>query len=158
MKIQNGDLLEILGAGNVSWYCEKVGRDENGLYEVYYIEKIHPQGNLYKYEDSYSLVEKESILTHVPNDGYKNAWAVFGFTYHSHDGDIYLERNTHQEKIPVVGETFEVLSTEESEHSDGESSITIHTEDTWSTEQSNDSTLDDFIEYDNDDKQAQIST
>lgn len=138
MKIKNGDLLHILGQGNVSWYGEKVGKDEYGRYEIYYITQ---KNDIYEFDEYYSIVDKESILTHVSTSGdYKQAWSVFGFEYHNEDNKIWLTRNHVINEVDAM--QYEELCTSDSDVS----SVTIGTCDTWSTTNSDDSNLSDFID------------
>ena len=138
MKIKNGDLLHILGQGNVSWYGEKVGKDDYGRYEIYYITQ---KNDIYEFDEYYSIVDKESILTHVSTSGdYKQAWSVFGFEYHNEDNKIWLTRNHVINEVDAM--QYEELCTSDSDVS----SVTIGTCDTWSTTNSDDSNLSDFID------------
>ena len=138
MKIKDGDLLHILGEGNVSWYGEKVGKDDYGRYEIYYITK---NNTIYEFDKYYSIVDKESILTHVSTSGdYKQAWSVFGFEYHNEDNKIWLTRKNSIDEINGI--QYEELHTSDSDAS----SVTIDSCDTWSTTDSDDSNLSDFIE------------
>jgi len=142
MRIQNGDLLKILGDGNVDWYAEKVGKDD-GRYEVYYIERVFPDSILYKYEHEYCIVDKESIIAHVRNENdYVKAWAQFGFEYQVVDGEIFLK------KVKSVSDMveYDVLSTDTSESESVDSSVTLDSKDTWSSTNSDDSDMDDFID------------
>tara|TARA_B100001250_G_scaffold292694_1_gene254335 strand:- start:1739 stop:2206 length:468 start_codon:yes stop_codon:yes gene_type:complete len=137
MIIKNGDLLHILGEGNVSWYGEKVGKDDHGRYEIYYINK---NNDIYEFDKYYSIVDKESILTHVSNSGdYKQAWSVLGFEYHNENNSIWLRKKSMDEINAIQ---YEELNTSDSEVS----SITIDSCDTWSTTESDDSDLSDFID------------
>ena len=143
MRIRNGDLLKILGDGNVDWYAEKVGNDD-GRYEVYYIERVHPDSILYKYENEYCTVDKESIIAHVRNENdYVKAWAQLGFDYQVIDGDIFLK------KVDSVTDMveYDVLSTDTSDSDSVASSVTLDSKDTWSSTDDNDhdSEMEDFI-------------
>lgn len=99
-KIKDGDILRILGEddnGNqCDWYAEKVGINDDGLLEVYYIEPTSENSSIWMYPDSEQihLVSIESVQEHASSSdrgGYKSAWMKFGFRYvRDEDGKTYF--------------------------------------------------------------------
>ena len=139
-QIKDGDILRILGEddnGNqCDWYAEKVGVNDDGLLEVYYIEPTSETSSIWMYPDSEQihLVSIDSVQEHASSytkGGYKSAWKKFGFRYVRDENDktyfidlSYEEDNSNpnnkKEYVPI-GEDD---SDSDSEHEDeNESSV-----------------------------------
>ena len=122
MKIKNGDLVSVLGEHDELWYGEIVGRNEYGQYEVFYISE---RNGTITYDEDYNLLDKESIIVHVPNQNdYVIAWAKFGFEYDPYSNGF--------NKMEIYDETTSVHTTLNTNSSSDESH-SIGSMDSWST-------------------------
>ena len=130
MRIKNGDLLKIQLENGEIGYAEKVGNIEqhtcNDKYEVYFITQI---GNteIYKYEEDYDVIEKETILRHVrtKSGDYKIAWMKMGFEmeYHNDGHIIFKKCRNFEENEDISVESLD-YSTSESEDLSSVDSLT----------------------------------
>ena len=127
--IKIGDIIEVLGETDEDnecyWFGEVVGYDqEQNGYELYYIEEDPNEMGVWRYNEHYDVIAKESINrhAHTKRGDYETAWRIMGFVMHRTDGKIHFTP------------TDSVYSDTASEYSSA-SADTLSSMDTWSTEE-----------------------
>ena len=63
--MKEGDLLKINGESGV-WYAELVGIDEEGLLEVFYINRCKDNRWVWKYDDEWNTCLQSCVMEHIP--------------------------------------------------------------------------------------------
>jgi len=63
--MKEGDLLKINGESGV-WYAELVGIDEEGLLEVFYINRCKDNRWVWKYDDDWNTCHRNCVMEHIP--------------------------------------------------------------------------------------------
>tara|TARA_B100000925_G_scaffold291591_1_gene280257 strand:+ start:5915 stop:6538 length:624 start_codon:yes stop_codon:yes gene_type:complete len=66
-KMNEGDLLKIYGETG-EWYGELVGINEDDQLEVFYINRSKENHFVWKYDDEWEVVSRNSVLEHIPLD------------------------------------------------------------------------------------------
>tara|TARA_Y100000389_G_C17366280_1_gene466499 strand:+ start:264 stop:863 length:600 start_codon:yes stop_codon:yes gene_type:complete len=113
MKIKNGDLLKVNLENDEMGYAEKVGNNSDE-YEVYFLTK--EDDDTWTYEDTYSLIPKESVIKHVKNfNDYNEAWTKLGFKMQRDSSDKCTFRQDLIEEDAMSVTSIDHSSSDESQ-------------------------------------------
>lgn len=66
MVYKPGDLIKVHGENE--WYAEVIDENEDNQLEVFYINRTSENKWIWKYDDDWDVVSKDSVLEHIPFD------------------------------------------------------------------------------------------
>jgi hypothetical protein len=66
MVYKPGDLIKV--NGDSEWYAEVIDENEDQQLEVFYINRTSENQWVWKYDEDWEVISKESVLEHVPFD------------------------------------------------------------------------------------------
>lgn len=113
-QMKEGDLLKINGEG--VWYAELVGVDEEGLLEVFYINRCKDNRWVWKYDTEWQTCHKNCVLEHIPlqPDKAVECYHKLGFRPLSEETFVFLNDEI-PEDVSIPTGAFDELEEEEEE-------------------------------------------